>query len=49
MDDMLMKIAIAIEEKCGEGSCPCKKGCNVFSDEDCLDRIINWLKSVIAE
>ena len=49
MDEMLMKIAVAIEEKCGEGSCPCKCGCEVFSDEDCIDRIIDWLKSVIAE
>lgn len=49
MDEMLMKIAIAIEEKCGDMGCPCKEGCNVFSDEDCIDRIIDWLKSVIEQ
>lgn len=49
MDDMLMKIAIAIEEKCGDGACPCKKDCKVFTDEDCINRIINWLQSVIEE
>jgi hypothetical protein len=49
MDEILMKIAVAIEEKCGDGSCPCKEGCNVFLDEDCIDRIITWLKSVIEK
>lgn len=47
--DILMKMAIAIKEKCGDGSCPCKNGCNVYSNEDCIDRIINWLKSAIEK
>ena len=47
MDEILMKIAIAIEDQCGSGGCPCKKGCTVYSDEECVDRIIAWLKSLI--
>ncbi len=47
IDEMLMKIAIAIEEKCGSGGCPIKKGCEVYSDEDCINNIVDWLKSVI--
>ena len=43
----LLKIAYAIKEKCGESSCPCKKDCDVYSDEACIERIIEWLESVL--
>ena len=43
----LLKIAYAIKEKCGESSCPCRKDCDVYSDEACIKRIIEWLESVL--
>ena len=49
MDEMLTKIAIAIEEKCGAGCCPLREDCNVYSDEECIDQLVNWLRSVIQE
>ena len=47
MEEILMKIAKGIETKCGGGGCPCEEGCEVYSDEDCLDRIVAWLKEMI--
>ena len=35
-----LRIAKAIKEKCGEGYCPCRKDCEVYSDIDCIDRIM---------
>lgn len=47
MEEILMKIAKGIETKCGGGGCPCEEGCEVYSDKDCLDRIVAWLKVMI--
>ena len=47
MDEILMKIAKGIEAKCAYGGCPCREGCEVYSDKDCLDRIVAWLKKTI--
>lgn len=49
MEEALRKIAIAISDVdiCGEGGCPCKKDCDVYSNEACINRIIDWMKSVI--
>ena len=49
IEEMLTKIAIAIEEKCGAGCCPCLEDCNVYSDEECFDKLMNWLKSAISD
>ena len=43
----LLKIAYAIKEKCGESSCPCRKDCDVYSDEACIERITEWLEFVL--
>ena len=43
----LNKIANAIAKKCGIGGCPCKIGCKVYNEDDCIDRIIEWLKCAI--
>ena len=45
--DDLIKIANAIKEKCGEGCCPCRIDCEVYTDKDCLKRIIDWLESIV--
>lgn len=45
VEEILMKIAKGIETK-GCGGCPCHKGCDVNSDEACLDRIVAWLKEM---
>lgn len=51
MEEALRKMAIAISsvDICGDGCCPCKKDCNVYSDEECVKRIVDWMKSVIEE
>ena len=47
--EMLMKIAraIATVDICGDDACPAKNGCEVYSDKECIDRIMSWLKSVV--
>lgn len=47
MEEVLLKIAKAIEKQCGNGGCPCHENCDVYSDEDCMNRIINWLLSIV--
>lgn len=46
MDEILNKIARAIQNKCGKCGCPCNECCDVYTDEECLERIIHWLKRV---
>ena len=47
MEEVLKKIAIDISNnKCGAGLCPCLKECEVYSDEECVNRIMNYFKSV---
>ena len=48
MEEILTKIAKRIETKCGGGGCPCEEGCDACSYEDCLDRIVDWLKEAIG-
>ena len=48
-EEILMKIAKEIETKCGVGGCPCKINCDVYSYNDCIDRITAWLKEVILK
>lgn len=47
MEDMLKKIAVAIQEECGEGHCPCYEKCNAYTNEECMNEIMNWLNDVI--
>lgn len=47
VEEILRKIAIDIEEnKCGYGECPCYRDCEVYSNKECIDRIMNYFKSV---
>lgn len=46
MEEILKKIAIGIETKCGVGGCPCKEGCEVKTDKGCMNRIMRWLKEM---
>lgn len=43
--DALEDAATAISDMCGYADCPCSKNCDVYSDEECIDRIIDWFKS----
>lgn len=47
MEKILRSIAKGIETKCGGGGCPCHEGCDVYSDEECINRIVGWLKEMI--
>lgn len=49
MEETLMKLAKAIEKGCGKGYCPCEEDCCVYTYEECMNRIINWLKTVLEE
>lgn len=50
MEELLRKIAIDISQnKCGIGGCPCKEKCDVYSDKDCIDRIMNYFKSTTGD
>ena len=50
IEETFKKIAIDIEEnKCGLGNCPCLMNCDVFTKEECIDRIIHYLKSFVVE
>lgn len=42
--EMLSKIASAISDS--DCNCPCSEGCRVVTDEDCIERIENWLIKV---
>lgn len=44
------KIANDIESnKCKLGNCPCQMNCDVFTKEECIDRIMHYLKSFVVE
>ncbi len=47
VEEILMKIATGIETTCGVDICPCREGCKVCTDDDCLDRIVAWLKKMM--
>lgn len=49
-EKILKKIAIAISDidVCGNGGCPCKKNCEVYGDNECIERIMNWLRYVVS-
>jgi hypothetical protein len=44
VEEILKKIATGIETTCGIDICPCREGCHVYSDEECMDRIVSWLR-----
>lgn len=47
VEDILRKIAIDIaNNKCGIGNCPCHEYCDVYSDKECINRIMEYFKSV---
>ena len=40
-NDALKNVATFIcEEACGDGGCPFKKDCDVYSDKACIERIV---------
>lgn len=41
--NLLNSIASVISDSCP--NCPCGKHCGVATDEECMDRILNWLNS----
>lgn len=43
-EELLKKMAIEIQNSCPY-NCPCGENCKVANDEECMDRILNWLKS----
>lgn len=49
-ENILIKIAKDISKNhCGGIGCPCKEYCDVYSDQECIDRIMHWLRSVVEE
>ena len=46
-DEILYAIAHAIYDKCPD--CPCSNDCNVDTDDDCLQRILNWLERIVLD
>ena len=50
-EELLKKIAIAISDidVCGDGGCPCKKNCEVYEDNECVERIMKWLRYVTSQ
>lgn len=38
--DALSHVAKIISDACGGGACPFRKDCDVYSDEACIERII---------
>lgn len=50
LEEILKKIAVGIyKNKCADGMCPCSEGCEVYSNEDCVNRIMDYLKSCIVD
>lgn len=43
-EDAFKDIAKIICEACGNGGCPFKEGCEAYSDQACLERIIECFK-----
>lgn len=49
VNEMLLKIAKGIDEKCGCEHCPCSKDCHIYTQAECIGRIFNFLKTVVEE
>ena len=47
-NDALKNVAILISEECGNDGCPFKEDCEVYSDKDCINRIIECLDERIG-
>ncbi len=47
LEEVAHTIARAISTKCP--NCPCCNGCNVEYEEDCIERIEDWLNPIIAK
>lgn len=45
--EILHTIAHAIYDKCPD--CPCHEGCDVNTDDDCFQRILNWLECIVLD
>lgn len=43
-EELLKNIAIEIEKAC-PFDCPCENNCQAANDEECMNRILNWLNS----
>lgn len=46
-EDTLRNVAIMISDNCGRNVCPFWRDCDVYSDEECIKRIIECFKSEI--
>ena len=46
-EDAIKDMANIICRKCGYGGCPFKDGCEVYSDEACIERIITGFKKKV--
>ena len=47
-NDALKNVANLISEECGNGGCPFKTDCDVYSDKACIERIIGFLDDRIG-
>lgn len=47
INEMLYKIAIAIEREYGCGGCPYEDRCFVKTNGECIGKIKMWLESII--
>lgn len=43
-EDAVENMAKVISEECGKGGCPFNKDCDVYSDKECINRIIDCFK-----
>ena len=46
-DEILLKIAKAIDWQYGCSGCPYEDGCLQRADEQCVEKLVDWLKTVI--
>lgn len=46
--EILIKIAKAID-KAGCNHCPCERYCHVYSDVQCIEKIVRWLELAISK
>ena len=47
LNEVVYAIARAISNKCP--NCPCCDGCDIEYEEDCIERIENWLNPIVAK
>ena len=50
LEEAFRKIAVDISEyKCGGGGCPCYETCVVYTDEECINKLMDYFKYVIGD